>query len=405
MNASDGTMPRRLLHVVRSLRAETGGVATAVRQLTTALQARGHAVAIASLDPADAGQPDLSVVGRSSAGYGYAGDFVPWLRERRQDFDAVLVHGLWQYPGLGTWRALHGTSTPYLVYCHGMLDPWFKRTYPLKHAKKWLYWPWAEYRVLRDAARVLFTCEEERRLARQSFWLYRAKEEVVPLGLPEPPVESARQREAFRALAPALADRPFLLFLGRLHPKKGLEELLRGYAAARSGGGDWPDLVIAGPCRDESYRAALQGLAAELKATAVVHWLPMIEGDAKWGALRACAAFVLVSHQENFGLAVVEALACRRPVLISDQVNVWREIVADGAGFAAPDSVAGATQLLQRWANCARDEREQTARAARDCFARRFAIDTAVARLEAVVEETLADSTRAGTSTTLRSAP
>jgi hypothetical protein len=70
-----------------------------------------------------------------------------------------------------TWRALHGTDIPYFVYPHGMLDPWFKRTYPLKHLKKWTYWPWADYRVLRDARAVLFTTEQERLLARQSFWL------------------------------------------------------------------------------------------------------------------------------------------------------------------------------------------------------------------------------------------
>ena len=84
-------------------------------------------------------------------------------------------------PALVFWLALEslrkqGFHTPaYFVFTHGMLDPWFKRTYPLKHLKKWLYWPWAEYRVLRDAQAVLFTCEEERILARQSFWLYKCK--------------------------------------------------------------------------------------------------------------------------------------------------------------------------------------------------------------------------------------
>ena len=67
-----------------------------------------------------------------------------------------------------------------------MLDPWFKKQYPLKHLKKWMYWPWAEYRVLRDAQAVLFTCEEERVLARESFWLYRCNEVVVSYGTAKP---------------------------------------------------------------------------------------------------------------------------------------------------------------------------------------------------------------------------
>jgi len=79
----------------------------------------------------------------------------------RCDFDIVVSHGLWQFNGVATWRALRDSSTPFCVFPHGMLDPWFKRRYPLKHLKKWLYWLGAEYRVLRQADGVLFTCEEE----------------------------------------------------------------------------------------------------------------------------------------------------------------------------------------------------------------------------------------------------
>src|SRR5262249_24621381 len=82
-------------------------------------------------------------------------------------------------------------------FTHGMLDPWFKRRYPLKHLKKWLYWPWAEYRVLRDARAVLFTCEDERRLASRSFWLYRAHERVVGYGIAPPGGGPEAERQGF----------------------------------------------------------------------------------------------------------------------------------------------------------------------------------------------------------------
>lgn len=361
-------MSRRLLQVVRTLRAETGGVAAAARAIADQLRARGHTVTFASLDPADAGAPDVHAFGRHSEGYGYAAHFTAWLRAHRAEFDAVLVHGMWQYPGFGTWRALHGTTTPYHVFCHGMNDPWFKRTYPLKHAKKWLYWPWAEYRVLRDARSVLFTTEEERRLARDSFSLYRAAERVVPLGVPTPLPASPALAAVWRAVAPQIADRPFLLFLGRVHLKKGLEELLHAYAASPQS----PDLVVAGPCADPAYQASLVALAQQLGLAARVHWVPMLTGDAKWGALHAAEAFVLTSHQENFGVAVVEALACGLPVLISEPVNIARDIVADGAGWAAPDTVAGATSLLRRWQETPPAERARMAAAARRCHATRY---------------------------------
>src|SRR5439155_8804732 len=129
--------------------------------------------------------------------YGYNTKLLPWLRTHADRYDAMIINGLWQYNSFAVWRVLHKKSVPYFVFPHGMLDPWFKRTYPLKHIKKWLYWPWAEYRVLRDARAVFFTCEEERRLARQSFWLYKCNEVVINYGTSAPTGNSEHQRELF----------------------------------------------------------------------------------------------------------------------------------------------------------------------------------------------------------------
>lgn len=96
----------------------------------------------------------------------------------------MIIHGIWHCRALATWRALRGTGIPYFVFTHVMLDPWFKCTYPLKHLKKWVYWPWDDYRVLRDATAVMVTTEQERLLARQSFWLYKSNELVLGYTLP-----------------------------------------------------------------------------------------------------------------------------------------------------------------------------------------------------------------------------
>ena len=145
--------------------------------------------------------------------------FVPWLRQNRARYDAVIVNGLWQYHSFGAWRALRGTATPYYVFPHGMLDPWFKRAFPLKHLKKSLYWPWADYRVLRDASAVLFTCEAEKLLAPSSFALYRAHPVVTGLGTTPPPPDV--DTTAFFGRYPDLRGKRLLLFMGRLHPKRG----------------------------------------------------------------------------------------------------------------------------------------------------------------------------------------
>lgn len=378
-------MSARVLHVVRSLRPETGGLAEAVRSLARAQRQRGDGVTIVSLDPADL--PETVVVGRSSHGYGYSPALVPWLRAHRQEFDVVVVHGLWQYQAFGSWRALCGTDTPYIVYCHGMLDVWFKRAHPLKHLKKWLYWPWADYRVLRDAAAVCFTAEEERIRSGESFWLYRARERIASIGIAAPVGDAEQNRGAFYAAYPAVLARPFLLFLGRIHRKKGVDILLRAYAAALANRTDAPALVVAGPCTDSTYGEELRREAEKLGLNAAVHWLPMLRGEEKWGALHACEAFVLFSHQENFGLAVVEALACGRPVLISDQISIWREIVDDGGGFAAADRVEASAEILTRWQELDEAGREKMRLSARACFERRFEIGQAAAALDTLIDE------------------
>lgn len=144
--------------------------------LSRGLARRGHKIDIVVLD--DPGAPwlvdaDLTIhpLGRGRTSYCYSPKLLPWLREHGDNYDCVIVNGLWQYLSFATWRRYAGSPIPYYVFPHGMLDPWFKRTYPLKHLKKWCYWPWAEYRVLRDARAVIFTSEQERTEARESLSL------------------------------------------------------------------------------------------------------------------------------------------------------------------------------------------------------------------------------------------
>ena len=378
----------KILNCVHSLAPSIGGPLESVRQSTLVLTRRGHIVEVVSLDPpmnpwADEFPGIVYAVGPGQGTYGYAPRFVPWLKTRRAHYDAVVVHGIWQYGSFGVWRALHKTATPYFVFPHGMLDQWFNRTYPLKHLKKLLYWPWAEYRVLRDAAAVLFTTEQERLLARESFRLYRCHEVVVNFGTAAPEVDWHSAREDFFNAFPPLRNKNFLLFLGRLHEKKGCEELIRAFAAFRSASPpeEGVQLVLAGPCADQNYLQRLKRLTSELFPAGdalPVTFTGMLTGKPKWGAFTAAEAFILPSHQENFGIAVVEALACGIPVLISNQVNIWREIVADGCGYAESDDLAGTHRLLERWQATSPAERAQMRARARACFARRFEIDHAV---------------------------
>jgi len=385
----------KILQLVHTLDPSVGGVAAAVLALSRGLARRGHKLDVVVLDEpdvvaavADRGPADnitVHALGSGLTSYRYSRTLWPWLRQHGGDYDRVIVNGIWQYLSFAAWRRYAGSSVPYYVFPHGMLDPWFKETFPLKHLKKWLYWPWAEYRVLRDAAAVIFTAEEERFQARKSFWLYRCREKVSPLGVEAPPISSNAKSE-FLSRYPQLQNSRNFLFLGRLHPKKGCDILLEAFAQLRSN--DSISLILAGPDQ-VGWESDLRRQVTRLNLTNRVVFTGMLEGSMKQGAFANTEAFVLPSHQENFGISVVEALAVSVPVLISNRVNIWREIEADRAGYVESDDLAGTTRLLQRWIDTAPAEREMIRQNARRCFEQRFEIDRAVDSLLQILNETL----------------
>src|SRR5271157_888880 len=152
----------KLLRVIGTLKKTAGGPQEAIQHITTALNELGHQTEIVTLDAKGTlGLSDIPAIihpiGPSIGKYLYNNHLIPWLLENYNRFDAIIVHGIWQYHSFATWIAAKKRNFPYYVYTHGMLDPWFKYKYPVKHIKKCLYWPWAEYPVLRDAKAVLFT--------------------------------------------------------------------------------------------------------------------------------------------------------------------------------------------------------------------------------------------------------
>lgn len=369
----------KILQVIPTVDPSVGGVAPAMLALSRGLLRRGHQIEVVTVDPPSAPwlhQSDVPIhgVGSGLTTYAYSPELDRWLAAQKHNYDRVIVNGMWQYPGLAVWRQFAG-ATPYYVFPHGMLDPWFKRTYPLKHVKKWLYWPWAEYRILRDATAVIYTSEQERIEARQSFWLYRANERVSPLGV-EPPAELCGSSKTFLFEEfPQLRNTRPLVFLGRIHPKKGCDIAIQAFAAA-AGSRSGLSLVFAGPDQI-GWQKQLESLTKRLGVADRVVFVGMLQGEMKQSALLDADAFILPSHQENFGMAVVEALALGVPVLISNRINIAGEIEADGAGYVAGDDLAGTTSLIRRWLDTPETAREVMRRKAKECYARRYSIERA----------------------------
>jgi glycosyltransferase involved in cell wall biosynthesis len=376
-----------LLHIIDTLSPVTGGPPEAVRQLVKAYVAIGGNVEIVTLDnPAETFLRDvpcrLHTLDQTHFGrYAFSPRLWNWLSENAERFDGLIMNGLWSFPGVALRHAALKTGKPYGIFAHGALDPWFNRQYPIKHLKKRLYWP-VQHAVLRDASAVFFTTEVERDLARSSFRSANWNSIVVPYGITDPMTNWSQSdsliEDFYRAL-PALRRRRFLLFLARIHEKKGCDLLVEAFAKVAPLAPE-VDLVMAGPDQ-EGMEANLKSLTERLHIANRVHWPGLIGGKVKWGALTACDAFVLPSHQENFGISVVEALSVGRPVLISNQVNIWSEIETHGVGLVDDDTLEGTERLLRRWFDLSPPGREAMAAQARPCFVARFEMNHTAAMI------------------------
>jgi len=363
----------RILHIIQSIDPSSGGPIAGVRQLAAADTHCRHELLSLDDPQTDLVRTEpLPVTALGPSGIlGYTPRLVPWLRQHAHDYDCVMIHGLWRYHSFGTWRALRGLQTPYFVQVHGMLDPWFNEQYPFKRLKKNLFWPWSEYRVLRDARAVIFTCEDERLRSSESFRPYATDcEEIIGFGIDPPPVEASESRNIFLKAFPHLADKRRLLYLGRMHPVKGCDLLIEAFARCADHDPSL-HLVMAGPGTD-AYALSLRAQAVRLGIADRITWTGMLAGPLKWGAYHAAEIFVLPSHHENFGIVVIEAMACGIPVLVSDKVQIWRDVVTAGAGLAEPDDTDGTIRLLRRWLELTPIEGQAMADQANAMYQRRY---------------------------------
>ena len=379
----------KILRVIRTMDPASGGMAEGIRQIVPNLNGHGVSTTVISLDDpretwlANQGF-DCHGLGPVAGEYGYRRGLPARIYKFAQAHDVVIIDGIWHHHSFATWRALRGSSVPYYVYPHGMLDSWFKRTYPLKHLKKWIYWPWADYRVLRDAKAVLFTSNQEQISARESFWLYQAKEIVSGYGTSPPPNNAGSQLELLFERFPQLQGKRIILFMGRIHPKKGVDILIEAFEQVANKD-QRLHLLIAGP--DEvGLKTKLIKRADALGIAERVTWAGMLRGGLKWGAYSCAELFCLPSHQENFGVAVAEALACGLPVAISAPVNISPEVLEASAGLVFNDNTKSLKNCLLQWLAIGDLDRSKMGLNARQLFIDRFDMARVCVKLISILE-------------------
>ncbi len=375
------------LRIIRSMNPEQGGVVEAVNQSALVFNNKKYQMDILCLDEPGApwlmGNSNYTVhaLGEGKTAYGFHLSYLLWLWRNAKNYDVVIIDGLWQFLVLGGY-ILKLLCVPYCVFTHGMLDPYFNED-KLKYFKKLPFWFLIERNVIISAGATIFTCQEEAALAENSFPLYSSTPKAVTLGIRDNAQGKENLAEKFLSQFSELRNKQFAIFLSRIDKKKGIDLLIDSLGQIKNIPDDFV-LAIAGP-DSNCLKVKLVEQISKLELAERVVWLGMLNGDAKWGAYHAADVFILPSHQENFGIVVAEALSTSTPVLITNKVNIWREIESSGAGFVENDDVQGVKTLLSKWLLLSNSEKLSMGEKAKSCYLQNFSIESAVADLETVL--------------------
>jgi glycosyltransferase involved in cell wall biosynthesis len=258
-----------------------------------------------------------------------------------------------------------------------MLDPWFKLHQPIRHLIRWLYWPWGGYPVLRDAHAVFFLCEDERRRAREAFWLYDCHEFVVRFGTSGIPREIAGSvGGGFVEAHPLLRGKRLFTFLADHNPAEGIYTIVKAIESLFQMGVWNPEsmrLVIAGNASGTT-KDILRQILGKSRFDESVYLAGALREREMWCALRESEVFLRPSSYEICGKQVAKSLSAGTPVLMSTGVAIWKDIVNDGAGFAGDETAEGFSAMLRRWISLSDDEHDTFRLAARKCFEARYTL-------------------------------
>lgn len=333
----------RILHVISTLAPASGGPTQVLKGLALAQTDAGHDVTVCTTDRGNpvrerlpktyfetfyTSSVDLRVFPVASGGLLFSSSLARWLSENIRAFDIAHVHGLYRFPPTYAAYQARRQRVPLIIRPHGSLDPYLYNKSSRSVRLKRIYESWFDLPNLNAASAIHYTTEDER--DRASFLALRAPSFVVP---------NAVDWDRFRCLPPrgklrarlGLGQSPLILFLGRLHFKKGLDLLIPAFEAVRRIVPD-AQLVFAGP-ENDTYGLKVREWVRQRNLEEAAHFVGPLEGDDVVQAYVDADVFTLPSYTENFGMTVAEAMACALPVVISDQVNIHSHVACAGAGL------------------------------------------------------------------------
>lgn len=374
----------KIAHIVPGMSPNFGGPSVALIGMTRALRQRGIDAEILTTNADPTGRVDVPL-GRPvdqngtkvtyynlwiKGKYALSLDLAQALSRKVREYDVLHVHWLYNFSPLLAAILARRSAVPYVLQPNGSLDPYLMKK---NHLIKRFYLLSLGGIVLNQAAAILFTTEAERRLA--SGINFRAPSFVVPVGLDWAEYEQLPKQGEFRERFPETREKRIVLFLGRVSRQKGLDLLIKAFREVVTVN-DNVHLMIVGP-EEEGYGARVRRWVSEESLEQNVTFVGPLHGRQKLAAYVDSAVFVLPSYAENFGATVTEALACKRPVVISDRVNICDEIASAEAGIVVECTAAsvaeGITRVLQE-----RDVAERLGENGYELAKRKFTWDVAL---------------------------
>ena len=297
------------------------------------------------------------------------------FREQLRKFDGIHIHGLWEQSTAMASRTARSLGKPYLLSAHGMLEPWARAN---KRLKKYFYSLLVEHATVAHASCL-------HALTRAEAGHYLSFGARSPIAVIPNAVEVPKRKDASLFLNgfPDLRDKRIILFLARLHPKKGLDLLLSAWNNLHD---RWPDarLVIAGP-DFEGTRAKLESFVAAHGLQQSVVFTGMLNEAMKWSALSAAECFVLPSHSEGLSVSALEAMGVGLPVIVTEPCNM-PEVRQYETGWEIKPEVGSLTVALEEFLDNSSLENLQIGCRGADLVASRYSYDNVTRQMGDVYE-------------------
>ena len=299
--------------------------------------------------------------------YGISLKLIFWLYQNKNNYNLFIIHGLWQFITLLSRIII---PNKYLVFTHGMLDPYFKSE-KFKSFKKKIYWNIFEKKNLIKAKFVLLNSIKEKKQINNTFVNTNGiKFKLINYGIYPKDINFKKSKLKFYSKFKFLKNYKLIVYIGRIHPKKGLDILIDAFEKIDN---KEYILLIAGDINNKYAKTLIQKVKDRNNSKKII-FTNFLKGEIKWGAISNAASTILPSHGENFGVSVVESLLVGTPVICSNKVGTSKQIKDSNAGIIVKNNKRSLYQGIIKFINLSQKKKIDLSKNSTTCFNKNFNI-------------------------------